>query len=126
MTRLSIKSLAFLILVTYFWLPLQVGAQSLGLIVCDGPDCTFGDLIKLARNLINALIIISTFLATAAFAYAGFILLTSGGQESAKTKAKEIFRKVLIGYLWILGAWLLVYTITSVLLRPGYSLLGAP
>ena len=104
-------------------------AQSLGLIVCDGTasdPCTFGDLITLAKNLINALIIISTFLATAAFAYAGFILLTSGGNESAKNRAKEIFRKVLIGYLWILGAWLLVYTITSVLLRPGYSLLGAP
>src|SRR3990167_7572432 len=99
------------------------------LIVCDGTTadpCTFGDLVKLAQNLINALIVISTFLATAAFAYAGFILLTSGGNESAKTRAKEIFRKVLIGYLWILGAWLLIYTITSVLLRSGYSLLGAP
>jgi len=101
-------------------------AQSLGLIVCDGPECTFGDLITLAKNLINALIIISTFLAAIAFAYAGFILLISGGNESAKTKAKEIFRKVLIGYLWILGAWLLVYTITSVLLKPGFSILGAP
>ena len=98
------------------------------LIVCDGVTevCTFNHLIELTQNLITNLIIISTFLATAAFAYAGFLLLTSGGSESAKTRAKEVFRKVLIGYLWILGAWLLVYTITSVLLRPGYSLLGAP
>ncbi|MDO8590308.1 MAG: hypothetical protein Q7R69_03515 [bacterium] len=98
------------------------------LIVCDGVEklCTFSSLILLAQNLINNLIVISTFLATAAFAYAGFILLTSGGNESAKTKAKEIFRKVLVGYLWILGAWLLIYTITSVLLNTGYSLLGAP
>jgi len=96
------------------------------LIVCDGTNCEFSDLIVLAQNLITDLIVISTFLATAAFAYAGFILLTSGGNESAKTRAKEIFRKVLIGYLWILGAWLLIYTITSVLLRSGYSLLGAP
>lgn len=98
------------------------------LIVCDGgtEPCTFSHLIELAQNLITDLILISTLLATAAFAYAGFILLTSGGNESAKTKAKEIFRKVLIGYLWILGAWLLIYTITSVLLKPGYSLLGAP
>jgi len=96
------------------------------LIVCDGPNCKFSDLIVLAQNLINDLIVISTFLATAAFAYAGFILLTSGGSESAKTRAKEVFRKVLIGYLWILGAWLLIYTITSVLLNPGFSILGAP
>ncbi|MDP2642127.1 MAG: hypothetical protein Q8P21_02465 [bacterium] len=96
------------------------------LIVCDGPSCSFSDLIVLTQNLINNLIVISTLLATAAFAYAGFILLISGGNESAKTKAKDIFFKVLKGYLWILAAWLLVYTITSVLLNPGYSLLGPP
>lgn len=99
------------------------------LIVCDGTKadpCTFSKLIELAQNLINDLIIISILLATAAFAYAGYILLTSGGNESEKTRAKEVFRKVLIGFLWILGAWLLVYTITSVLLNEGYSILGAP
>ncbi|MEK7461775.1 MAG: hypothetical protein AAB586_01760 [Patescibacteria group bacterium] len=104
-------------------------AQIPNLIVCQGTTadpCTLGHLILLAKNLINALVIISTFLATAAFAYAGSILLVSGGNESEKNKAKEIFRKVLIGYLWILGAWLLVYTITSALLNTGFSILGAP
>lgn len=100
------------------------------LIVCNSPDfpapCSFGHLILLAQNLISDLIVISTFLATAAFAYAGFKLLTSGGNESAKNEAKDIFLKVLKGYLWILGAWLLVYTITSALLNPGFSILGAP
>src|SRR3989344_4357409 len=89
--------------------------------------CGFSDLVVLLQNLITNLVVISTFLATAAFAYAGFLLLTSGGNESAKTKAKDIFLKVLKGYLWILGAWLLVYTITSVLLKPEfYSILGTP
>lgn len=96
------------------------------LIVCGGPDCDFNDLITLAQNLITDLIIISTFLAAIAFAYAGFLLLTSGGNEGRRKDAKTVFIKVLIGYLWILGAWLLVYTITSVLLKPEYSLLGAP
>ncbi|OHA89877.1 MAG: hypothetical protein A2832_01930 [Candidatus Zambryskibacteria bacterium RIFCSPHIGHO2_01_FULL_44_22b] len=97
-------------------------------IVCDGVTevCTFSHLIELTQNLITNLIIISTFLATAAFAYAGFLLLTSGGNESNKTKAKEMLGKVLKGYLWILVAWVLVYTITTVLLRPGLSLLGQP
>src|SRR3989344_9358991 len=98
------------------------------LIVCDGgaaDPCTFSDIVTLTQNLINNLIVLSTFLAVAAFAYAGFLLLTSGGNEPKKNQAKEVFKKVLIGYLWILGAWLLVYTITS-LLEPGYSLLGAP
>lgn len=98
------------------------------LIVCDGvtEPCTFNHLIELTQNLITDLILLSTLLATIAFAYAGLKLLTSGGSESARKEATDIFLKVLKGYLWILGAWLLVYTITSVLLNPGYSLLGAP
>ena len=121
----------FIVLLSYiYFLPLNlVEAQTLNLIVCEktaGDPCTFGKLIELAQNLINALILISTFLATAVFAYAGVILLTSGGNEASKTKAKEMFTKVLIGYLWILGAWLLVYTITSALLNSGFSVLGAP
>jgi putative copper export protein len=105
-----------------------VSAQDLGLIVCDGPNCGFNDLITLAKNLINALIILSTFFATAAFAYAGFILLVSGGSESEKKRAKDIFTKVMWGYLWILSAWLLVYTMSSALLSTefSFSLLGAP
>ncbi len=105
----------------------SVHAQIFDLIVCGTDElgeCTLNDLATLLQRLINALIIISTFLATAAFAYAGFLLLTSGGNEGSKTKAKDIFIKVLIGYLWILGAWLIVYTITSVLLQPGFSMLG--
>lgn len=98
------------------------------LIVCDGVTvpCTFEKLIELVKVLITDLVYISTFLAVAAFAYAGYILLTSGGNTSERDKAKGIFMKVLIGYLWILAAWLIVYTITSVLLQPGYSLLGSP
>ena len=96
------------------------------LIVCTGPDCNFSSLIALAKALITDLVIISTFLAVASFAYAGIVLLSSGGNTSARTKAQGIFTNVLIGYLWILGAWVVVYTITSVLLKSGYSLLGAP
>ena len=93
------------------------------LIVCNGPDCGFSHVILLIKALINNLIVFSTFLATAAFAYAGFVLLSSGGSEAKKDQAKKIFKKVMIGYLWILGAWLLVYTITSALLEPGFSLI---
>lgn len=122
------KVLVLLLLVVGCWslvdVP-EVRAQSFNLIVCDGVQepCTFAHFIQLIKNVITALITISTFLATAAFAYAGFKLLASGGNENAKNEAKRIFTKVLIGYLWILGAWLIVYTITSVLLNTGFSAL---
>ena len=111
-------------------------AQQLNLIICDPGkiddagkvtnDCTFAHLVQLAQNVINALIIFSTFLAVAAFSYAGFLLLTSGGDEGAMKKAKGIFSNVLTGYVWILVAWLLIYTITRALLNDGFDFLGAP
>ncbi|MBX4199135.1 pilin [Candidatus Parcubacteria bacterium] len=99
------------------------------LIVCNGTKadpCTYAKLILLSQNLIQDLVIISTLLATAVFAYAGFKLLTSGGDPGALKEAKSIFMKVVIGYVWILAAWLIVYTITNALLNKGYSILGAP
>lgn len=87
------------------------------------PVCDFGSLITLLNVLIHDLVVISTLLAGCVFAYAGFILLTSGGNQSALEDAKKIFIKVLKGYLWILAAWVIVYTITNTLLGPGYTLL---
>lgn len=105
------------------------------LIVCSGvpeaaeagktalPVCDFHYLIVLLTVLIHDLVVLSTLMAGCVFAYAGFILLTSGGNTNAMTKAKDMFIKVLKGYLWILAAWLVVYTITSTLLAPGFFLL---
>jgi len=127
MKKTFIIALGFFLLIAPMAL---MQAQELNLIVCNpavaGQDCTFAHLVQLGQNVINALIIFSTFLAVAAFSYAGFLLLTSGGNESAMTKAKDIFYKVLIGYVWILVAWLLIYTITEVLLNDGFDFLGAP
>lgn len=104
------------------------------LIVCKMTDqladgkfkdpCGFEDLIELSKNLFTNLVVLATFFTVIMFMYAGFKLLTSGGSPSGKQKAKDIFSSVLIGYLWILGAWVVVYTITSALLADGFSLLG--
>lgn len=100
-------------------------------IVCDGapelgstlPECSFASLITLVEVLIYNMVVLSTLIATAVFAYIGFILLTSGGKPGAREKAIGMFMKVVKGYLWILFAWLVVYTITSTLLNDGYTLL---
>lgn len=98
------------------------------LIVCDGvtEPCTFVHIIELIVVLVHDLVLLSTLFVVGAFCVAGFKLLTSGGNENAMKESKAIFLKVVKGYLWILAAWLVVYTITSVLLKDGYSLLGAP
>jgi hypothetical protein len=99
------------------------------LIVCDGTaikPCTYASLIELVKNAITDLTIIATLLATVGFMYAGFKLLTSQGNSGAMKDAKELLMKILIGFFWILAAWILVYTITSWFLKPGYSILGNP
>lgn len=100
-------------------------------IVCgirELPDCGFSHLIELAQNLIHNLVVFSTFIVVFVFAYAGFMLISSGGSEDKKNKAKHAFQMVVWGYLWILVAWLLIYTITTALLDvdEGFSLLGEP
>ncbi len=101
------------------------------LIVCSNPpdfpkECDFDALMLLANHLITDLIILSTLFATAAFVYIGIKLLTAGGDKGAMESAKKSFKAVVTGFVVILVAWLLVYTITNALLDPGYSLLGAP
>lgn len=79
------------------------------------------------NHLITDLIFLSTFVAVALFIFIGIKLLTSGGNEKAMSDAKSMFFKLVVGYLIILGAWVLVYTVTNALLQPVYSqLLGKP
>jgi hypothetical protein len=100
------------------------------LIVCDGTKadpCTFNKLIELAQNIITDLVILATLAATAGFIIVGFRLLFSGGNPGALSEAKEMFRKILLGFLWILVAWVVVYTITSALLNPEFNIvIGKP
>ncbi len=103
------------------------GKDKSGLVPCgnktgDSEACDFNDLLALGTNLIKYLVLLSIPLAAISFAWAGFLYLSSGGNEDKATKAKEIFWKVLKGFLFVITAWLIVYTLTS-LLNPDFSLL---
>ena len=122
LTFLPIVSLIFL---SIFFLPSLVSAQSIE-IPCTGPfiseefgavDCDFASLMRLISNVLDFLIILSIPLATIAFAWAGFLMLTAAGSESKVSQAKEIFWKVLIGFIFVLSAWLIVRFITTALLN---------
>lgn len=113
--------LAFLL--AFFVIPAGLMyAQESGLLtgICaNPPDCGVEELFRLANRIIDICIIISIPLATVAFAYAGFVLLTAQGSTSKMSKAKKIFTNVLIGFGFVLGAWLIVETITSAVLKDG-------
>ncbi len=100
-------------------LPVLSFAQSPQIVPCNGPDCGFDDFIKLIENIIQYIIFISAPLAACVVAYAGFIIMTSGVADRIG-EAKKMIQKVVIGFFFILGAWIIVDTILIVLLDDSF------
>lgn len=103
---------------------MAVGWQPL--IVCDVPGtgadtslppCDFNAFMNLIKNGITDMILLSTLVVVVVLVIAGFTLLTSAGNTGKYEQAKGMLWSVVIGYLWILSAWLIVYTITSALIN---------
>jgi len=91
---------------------------SAGIIPCTD-NCGYNDLIKLAKNLIDWVMMISVPIATGVFAWAGFKYMTSGVVDQ-KNEAKEMLKKVLIGFVVILSAWLIVSTLVNALINSSF------
>ncbi|MBX4188995.1 hypothetical protein KW785_00155 [Candidatus Parcubacteria bacterium] len=102
------------------WDPLIVcGAKEAG---DANHECGFADVIHLIKVVINDITVLATLLTVVACVMIGFILITSNGKPGALDKAKSMAGSVLTGYVIILVAWVVVYTITSTLLYSDYSL----
>ena len=103
-------------------------ALSAGLVPCGGPapekPCDFDFLVEMAQNIIRFLIIIGGSLGAVSFAYAGWLYLTSGGNPGKVTAAKDIFIKVIIGFIFMIAAWLIVTLIVNTLGYQGPRFLG--
>lgn len=133
MTR---KIIIFNILLTIisivFLMPLVTSAQVIdpqaggsGVFVpCSGTDCSACDLVKLGNSIIKWLISIVSLLFAVIMIVAGFRLVTSGGNQSARDGAKSMFTNALIGFIIILAAWLLVDTLMRALLGDSGELRG--
>ncbi|MEI6190948.1 MAG: hypothetical protein WCP24_01095 [bacterium] len=85
--------------------------------------CTFDDLIKLINNIINWIISIAGVIFTISCIYGGFLYITSGSNPGNKAKAKSILYSTLIGFVIILVAWLIVYTLLRTLAPDNKSIL---
>ena len=91
----------------------------------NNTPCGFNDLIILVQAVMKDLTILATFLFVVGCIFVGFKLMTSGGNEGEMKDAKNRLGLLLKGYFFILAAWLIVYLVTSILLKNGYSFLGA-
>ncbi|MFA6536346.1 MAG: pilin [Candidatus Paceibacterota bacterium] len=107
-------------------LALAVDPTSSGfqLVPCDNTPqspCDYYAFIRGVTNLINFFIAFAAPVGAVALAWAGFKYLSAGGDSGEVEKAKGIFKKVTIGIIIVLAGWLLVQTITSTLLKPGFN-----
>ena len=81
-----------------------------------GP-CDFNALMTLVNTVIHFILFYMAIpIAAIMFIYAGFLLVTAGGEAAgARTKAKSIFLNTLIGLVLAVAAWLIIMTILSIL-----------
>lgn len=103
----SLINIGFFVALSLFVFPLALSAQ-VG-IPCDGPDCTFDHLIILANNIIKFLMYsVAVPLAALGFMWIGGNLVVNQDKEGAWSTAKEGFWNIAMGFLIMLGAYLLV------------------
>ena len=112
----------------------ESGGTSSRIIPCNGindpntiedESCDYNDVIKLINRAIDFFLVYLVLpICVVAAMYSGWLLLTSGGDVSARKRALGIFRQVVIGLVIILCAWLVVNTLLVAFgLKEGFSLL---
>lgn len=79
--------------------------------------CDFNAFMGLINNIIKFILFdLAVPIAAIMFAYAGFLLVTAGGEAAgARTKAKSIFTNAVIGLVLAAAAWLIIRTILLIL-----------
>ncbi len=98
-----------------------------GLVPCGGhdePACQTCYVVQLINGVIAWLVMILGTVAAIIIVYAGFKLVTSGGNRHAKEEAKSLITNLIIGYVIVLAGWLLVDTGMKMLLIDGETRLG--
>ena len=113
--KIIVKKITALIISSAIFLPMVIYAQNTqgGIVPCSGSDCTFDSLIKLVNNVIDLFLTVAVSLAAITFAIAGGRMLLHPNNPGERGKAKDMFKKTIIGILIVLCAWLVVHTIVS-------------
>lgn len=79
-------------------------------------ECGFSDVIELAKRLITGWILAGVTFATLGFSYAGYLYITAMGSSEKISHAHSIFTKTALGFVFMLSAWLIAYTMENIFL----------
>lgn len=78
--------------------------------------CDFNYLFKLINKVVNFFFVaLAVPIAAILFAYAGIMLIFSGGQSGKIEKAKSIFMSVAVGLILAGACWLIIHLILTIL-----------
>jgi len=94
--------------------------SSSGSLVKCTENCKFNDFLILISDVVKFILFnLAVPIAAIMFFYAGFLMVTAGGESAgARTKAKNIFTNAIIGLALAAGAWVIIHTLLSIL---GYN-----
>ena len=114
------------ILVVLFLFPSLT--RSAGLVSCEPQvlngkivdECGFCQVGELIKNVADWIGMVSGFVVVLIIIYAGLKMVYSVGNVSAKTDARRLISTAVIGYMIVLGAWILVDTLLKFAI-PGSS-----
>ncbi len=97
---------------------LPMAADARGLVPCGGkgePVCDAGQFFQLMDKVIQYLLFIAIPISALAFAYAGWLYMTAGGDSGNVGRAKDMFWSIFWGFFWMLSGFLVIYTILNFL-----------
>ncbi len=80
-------------------------------------ECNACDFAQLINNVFDFLIFAATVVTTFMFLYAGFLLITAGDSDSDRSKARTVMTNVVVGFVFLLGSWVIVDTIMKAFLK---------
>jgi hypothetical protein len=116
------KSIIILFSIFYFLLSTSLATD--GWVQCDPTlpltsrgSCDLCALLKSFENFVNWLTTISLPLALGFIIYGAIVIMIAGGSEERVKKGKELITKAVTGVIIILTSWLIINTITKVLVN---------
>lgn len=84
---------------------------------CAEGSCTICEFFELIQNVVNFLIGLATSLALLAVIIGGFRYMTAGSNPELLGKAKDVFKYAGMGFALVIGGWLIINVLLTVLGR---------
>ncbi len=112
----SIIALSFFV-GAFVYAPETVIAQSL--VPCSGSSCGTCEMVQLADNVVDFIILISVSIAALVFMWAGYLMLSAGGNAGQIKRGRDVLTDAIIGLVIVLACWLIVDLMLQSLLPNG-------